>query len=205
MLCWKWETAWLSLHNCHVSYWPSWFHGWVGALAAATQPRRRVSEPVSLAQEELQFKTKNTVFNTYCFPTIIKLKNHKLNHDGSGTDCIHSCFWMPWSSMTYSQKKKTRKKKVKESEGETCWLFKTPGSDPSQREGEGGVAIMTLASPSSLLCPEATPEHRSSVLGGQDPWMSLQVVCKPFSEVPTTVGPEAEGCRMVCFCCAKNL
>ena len=100
----------VSVHNCHVSYRPLWWHGWVGAVAAATQPHRRVSGPVSLAQEEAKFKTESTVFNTYCFPTIIKLKNHKLNHDGSGTDCIHSCFWMPWSSVTYSQKKKRKKK-----------------------------------------------------------------------------------------------
>lgn len=116
MLCWKWEIAWLSLYNCHVSYWPSWLHGCMGALADATQPHRRVSDPVSLVQEESKFKTQNTVFNTYCFPTIIKLKNHKLNHDGSGTDYIHSCFWMPWSSMTYSQKKKNEEKKKSERE-----------------------------------------------------------------------------------------
>ena len=66
---------------------------------------------------------------------------------------------------------KRKKKKVKESEGETRWLFKPPRSDPSQREGEGGVATMTSASLSSLLCSEATPEHRSPVLSGQGPWM----------------------------------
>ena len=62
-----------------------------------------------------------------------------------------------------------KEKKVKESEGETCWLFKPLRRDPSQREGEGGIATMTSASLSSLLCSEATPEHRSSVLGGQGP------------------------------------
>ena len=31
-----------------------------------------------------------------------------------------------------------KEKKVKESEGETCWLFKPLRRDPSQREGEGG-------------------------------------------------------------------
>lgn len=63
--------------------------------------------------------------------------------------------------------KEEKKRKVKESEGETRWLFKPPRSDPSQTEDEGGVAAMTSASLSSLLCSEATPEHRSSVLGGQ--------------------------------------
>lgn len=62
-----------------------------GSCRSTAQHRERVPSGVWLAQEKMKFKNLKYRFllKAYCFHTITKSKNRKLNHHKSGTVCIY--------------------------------------------------------------------------------------------------------------------
>ena len=74
-----------------LSSWPWSPADWELQLTATAQHHERVPSGVWLAQEKMKFKILKYSFllKAYCFHTITKSKNPKLNHHKSGTVCVY--------------------------------------------------------------------------------------------------------------------
>ena len=85
MLYWKWKTEWLYGYRMAVSVLAvsprDNVLDWELRLPALAQHHERVSCHISLALENINSKLEaRFLLNAYCFPTIVKSKNHKWNN-----------------------------------------------------------------------------------------------------------------------------